>query len=124
MKTLVLFLLAVLMSVGLSLFLFQKLFNKPAPPVQTVHSGDALVRVAELSKSAVVFVQSANMAKAKGAARPEDFKTGSGIIVTQDGFVITNYYVIPDINTAIMRRIIPIFAAYFYCSHGQVHLRV
>lgn len=101
MKTLGLFLLAVLMSVGLSLFLFQKLFNKPAPPVQTVHTGDALVRVAELSRSAVVFVQSANMAKVKGATRPEDFKTGSGIILTQDGFVITNYHVIsgnPDIE--------------------------
>ena len=88
-----------------------------------MHSGDALVRVAELSKSAVVFVQSANMAKAKDAVRPEDFKTGSGIIVTQDGFVIINYHVISGINTAIMQRIISIFAAYHFRIHAKVYLQ-
>jgi S1-C subfamily serine protease len=101
MKTLGLLFSAILLSTALSLFLFQKFFNKPAPPTQTVHYGDALVRVAEQSKSAVVFVQSANMAQIKGAPRPEEFKTGSGIIITQDGFVITNYHVIsghPDIE--------------------------
>ncbi|HEY3386835.1 MAG TPA: trypsin-like peptidase domain-containing protein, partial [Saprospiraceae bacterium] len=101
MKSLVLFLLAILISVGLSLFLFHKLFNKPASPVQIVHTGDELVKVAELSKSAVVFVQSANMSKVTGEPGPEDLKTGSGIIITQDGFVITNYHVIagnPDIE--------------------------
>jgi len=101
MKTLGLFLAAVLLSTTLSLVLFQKWFNKPAPQVQMVHAGDALVRVAELGKSAVVFVQSANMSKIVGEPGPEDFKTGSGIIITQDGFVITNYHVIsgnPDIE--------------------------
>ena len=66
MKTLGLFLLAVLLSTTLSLLLFQKWFNKPAPIVQVAHTGDALVRVAELSKSAVVYVQSANMSKISG----------------------------------------------------------
>ena len=94
MKTLGLFLLAVLLSTTLSLLLFQKWFNKPAPIVQVAHTGDALVRVAELSKSAVVYVQSANMSKISGQPGPEDFKRGSGIIISQDGFVITNYHVV------------------------------
>ena len=101
MKTLGLFLAAVLLSTTLSLLLFQKWFNKPAPQVNMVHTGDELVRVAELSKSAVVFVQSANMSKVIGEPGPEDLKSGSGIIITQDGFVITNYHVIsgnPDIE--------------------------
>ncbi len=98
------FFLTALLSVALTLLLSQWLFKKPDAPIQTAFTGHELERVAALSKSAVVFVTSTNLSIAGGDYDKAHFKTGSGVVVAQDGFVVTNYHVIsgnPDIEVLV-----------------------
>ncbi len=99
MKPIWRYILTILISVVLSLIIFQSLNKKQVTQVYHSNPGRDLVLVAEQSKAAVVFITAE---KTSGSAidtdPPESFKTGSGVIITQDGFIITNYHVISGMD--------------------------
>lgn len=98
------FFLTALVSVVLTLILVQLFFQKEAVLLTPPDTAKEMEWVAALSKSAVVFVSSANIAESTDARSLSNYKTGSGVVISQDGIVVTNYHVIsgnPDIEVLV-----------------------
>ncbi len=88
------FIFTAMVSIVLTLILFHFFFQKEPTILAPPDTAKEMELVAKLSKSAVVFVSSANLDQSTDARSLSNYKTGSGVVISQDGIVVTNYHVI------------------------------